>query len=346
MDTYTLKLFQRKAIKSQREVLEALSNYSFRLAHGKKHSPDAAFYRPALIELIDRFTKKVCNCDLAYLEKPFASYEIVITNIDITLNSVEYTKITLDENDEIESTESSAYAPVVCANAHFISIEEFAQRFSIDTKIATDWIKHRKIKCAEKRPSGWYVMETQGFPSEKSQSGSYFFIGESGDLSSIASLCEGTQTFTAFQDERQDGLLDSMSFDSSGRLIEHRQISREELNALEDALIRSQDVLFENTLVDVIDEKVILGFSKNPFSTIKEEEILNFVTELDLPEETKSALKAMARDNCGENLFIKTLEKLSMKDNFLLFINESIAKYADNHSRVFQGSALEWKSQL
>ncbi|MEC4185088.1 hypothetical protein VJ918_09735 [Adlercreutzia sp. R21] len=346
MDAHTLKLFQRKAIKSKKEVLEALSNYSFRLAHGKKYSLDAAFYRPALIELIDRFTKKVCNCDLAYLEKPFASYEIVITNIDITLNSVEYTKISLDENDEIESTESSAYAPVICANAHFISIEEFAQRFSIDTKIATDWIKHRKIKCAEKRPSGWYVMETQGFPSEESQSGSHFFIGESGDLSSVASLSKGTQTFTAFQDERQDGLLDSMSLDANGRLIEHRQIGSDELNALEDALIRSQDVLFENALIEVIDEKVISGFNKNPFSAIKEAEILNFVTELDLPEETKGVLRAMARDNCGENLFIETLEKLSMKDNFLLFINESIAKHTDNHSRVFQGSALDWKNQL
>lgn len=330
MDARTLKLFQRKAIKSQREVLEALSNYSFRLAHDKKHSSDDDFYRPALIELIDRFTKKVGNCDLAYLEKPFASYEIVITNIDITLNSVEYTKISLDENDEIESTESSAYAPVICENAHFIPIEEFAQRFSIDAKIATEWIKHRKVKRAEKRPSGWYVMETQGFPSEESQSGSYFFIGESGDLSSIASLCEGTQTFTAFQDERQDGLLDSMSFDSSGRLIEHRQISSEELNALEDALIRSQDVLFENTLIEVIDEKVISGFNKNPFSAIREEEILNFVTKLDLPEETKSALKAMARDNCGENLFIETLEKLSLRDSFLSFVNENIDKYAEN----------------
>lgn len=323
MDAHTLKLFQRKAIKSKKEVLEALSNYSFRLAHGKKYSLDAAFYKPALIELIDRFTKKVRNCDLAYLEKPFASYEIVITNIDITLNSVEYTKISLDENDEIESTESSAYAPVICTNAHFISIEEFAQRFSIDTKIATDWIKHRKIKCAEKRPSGWYVMETQGFPSEESQSGSYFFIGESGDLSSVASLSKGTQTFTTFQDERQDGLLDSMSLDANGRLIEHRQIGSDELNALEDALIRSQDVLFENTLVEVIDEKVISGFNRNPFSTIKEEEILNFVTELDLPEETKSALKAMARDNCGENLFIETLEKLSLKEDFITFINEA-----------------------
>ena len=334
MDAHTLKLFQRKAIKSKREVLEALSDYSLRLMHDEEHSSDAIFYRPALIELINHFTKKVCNCDLAYLEKPFASYEIVITNIDINLNSVEYTKISLDESDEIESAESSTYEPIICINARLLSIEEFAQRFSIDTKVAINWIKHRKIKCAEKRPSGWHVMETQGFPSEESQSGSYFFIGENGDLSSVSSLREGTQTFTAFQDERQDGLLDFMSFDSNGRLIEHGQISSEELNTLEDALIRSQDVLFENTFVEVIDEKVIPGFDQNPFLIVKEEDILNFVAELDLPEETKSVLKTIARDNCGENLFIETLEKLSLKNNFLLFINESIVKYADSCSHT------------
>lgn len=341
MDAHTLKLFQRKALKSKREVLEALSDYSSRLAHDENHSSDAVFYRPALIELIDRFTIKVCNCDLAYLERPFASYEIVITNIDITLNSVEYAKISFDENDEIESTESSAYAPVICINARFISIEEFAQRFSVDIEVATNWIKHRKIKCAEKRPSGWHVMETQGLPSKESQNGSYFFIGESGDLSSVASLREGTQTFTTFQDERQDGLLDSMSFDSNGRLIEYGQISSEELSTLEDALIRSQDVLFENTFVEVIDEKVISTFDKNPFLSVKEEVILAFVTELDLPEETKSALKAMARDNCGESLFIETLEKLFLKDSFLTFINESIAKCGDNHPHVLQGNVLD-----
>ena len=149
-------------------------------------------------------------------------------------------------------------------------------------------------------------------------------------MSSVSSLRECTQTFTAFQDERQDGLLDFMSFDSNGRLIEHGQISSEELNTLEDALIRSQDVLFENTFVEVIDEKVIPGFDQNPFLIVKEEDILNFVAELDLPEETKSVLKTIARDNCGENLFIETLEKLSLKNNFLLFINESIVKYADS----------------
>lgn len=332
MDAHTLRLFQRKAIKSKREVLEALSNYSSHLVNNEEHSSDAIFYRPALIELVNRFTERISDCDLAYLEKPFASYEIVITNIDISLNFVEYTKISLNKNDEIESTESLVYESIICINAHFVPLEELAQRFSVDIEIAINWIKHRRIQCVEKRPSGWFVIETQGFPPEEHRSGSYIFIGESGDLSSVASLHENTHVFSIFQTEKQNDLFDTMSFDSNNRLIEHRQISSQELNSLENSLIRSQDVLFEDLFIEVIDEKVILNFKENPFVILKEDRILDFVTQLELPEETKSVLKAMAEDNCGENLFIEALEELSLKEKFLAFVNRAMAEYEESYS--------------
>ena len=245
---------------------------------------------------------------------------------------MEYTKISLNENDEIESAESLVYESIVCINARFIPLEEFARRFSVDIEIATNWIKHRRIKCAEKRPSGWYVIETQGFPSEEPQSGSYIFIGESGDLSSVASLRENTRAFSILQAEKQSDLSDTVSFDSNDRLIEHRQMSNQELNSLENSLIRSQDVLFEDSFIEVIDEKVILNFKENPFIILKEDRILDFVTQLDLPEETKDVLKAMAEDNCGENLFIEVLDKLSLKEEFLTFANGVMAECEESHS--------------
>lgn len=332
MDERTLEIFQRKAIKSKREVLEALEDYSHHLVHDKKHSSDYIFYRPALIELINRFIEKVCDCDLAYLEKPFACYEIVITNIDITLNSVEYTKIILDNYGEIESAESSEYDPIMIINTQFIPITKYAQRFSIDIETAVSWIKCRKIKCAEKRSSGWYVMETQGLPSEEYQSGSYIFIGESGDMSSIVSLCRGTKEFFAFRAKDDNGLFDSVSFDSNDRPIEYREINSKELYSIENALIHSQNVLFVNSFVEAISEKVVLGFKINPFLKIENEKIVDFVTHIDLPEETKNILKTIAKDNCGENLFVDILEKLSLKEEFLAFIDEATIKHKEKHS--------------
>lgn len=334
MDAYSLRLFQRKAIKSKREILEAMNDYSSHLAHDEEHSSDAVFYRPALIELVNRFTKKVCDCDLVYLEKPFASYEIVITNIGIKLNSAEYTKISLSDDGEIESTESSVYESIICINARFIPVEEFAQRFSVNAEIAIDWIEHQRIKCAEKRPSGWYVMETQRPPSEELQSGSYIFTGEDGDLSSVASLCKGTQVFSVSQAEMQSKLFDVMSFDANNRLIEHRQVSSKELSALENALIRSQDALFEGSFIEVIDEKTVLDFKENPFVAIEEEKILGFVAQLNLPEETKSVLRTIAQDNCGESLFLEVLERLSLKEEFLSFANEAMIECGESYSSM------------
>lgn len=269
-----------------------------------------------------------------YLEKPFASYEVAITNTGIRLNSVEYTKIILNDNDEIESTESSAHEAILCIDAHYIPVEEFAQRFPVDVETAINWIEHRMVKCAEKRPSGWCVMETQGLPAEESQSGSYIFIGESGDLSSVAPLCERAQVFSVFQAEKQGGLSYVMSFDSSNRLIEDRQICCEELASLENALIRSQEVLFEDMLIEIIDEKVILGFKENPFAIIEEERLLSFVAQLDLPEETKNILKTMVKDNCGEGLFIEVLAKLSKKEDFIAFVSEATIECGEKHSSM------------
>lgn len=334
MDAHALKLFQRKAIKSKREILNALNDYSFHLVHDEEYPSDAILHKPALIELVHRFMKRVGECDLAYLEKPLASYEIVITNIDISLNSVEYTNITLDDNNDIESSEPLVCDPIICIDARFIPVAEFAQRFSIDVRTVVNWIKDRKIKCAEKRPSGWYVAETQRLPSEENQSGSYIFIGENGDLSTIASLCKRTQVFTAFQLEEQRNLVDTISSDSNNLLIEHKQITNEELASIEHALIQSQDVLFENTLVEVIDEKVVSGFKKNPFLIIKEANILAFISQLNLPEETKGILKSMAQDNCGESLLIETLDKLSLKEKFIAFVNEAMVDTKKGYSPI------------
>ncbi len=320
MDAHTLQLFQRKAIKSKKEIIDALDEYSAHLVHDKEHSSDAIFYRPALIEMIDRFKKAVQDRDLIYLENPFASYEIVITNIDVRLNSVEYTDIVFNESGEVESTESSVYPPTICIDANFITAEEYAQRFSIDVETVVGWIEDRKIKCAKKEPSGWRVVETQNFPDQDSRSGSYVFIGANGDLSQFAPLHKGTQVFTALQLENDNGLYDAMSFDLNDRLIEHKQIESEELQSLENALIRSREVVFGNTFVEVIDEKVIPGYENNPF-LVAEEKILTFVNQLGLPQETKSMLKTMAQSNCGEALFIAALEKLSLEEEFSAYMH-------------------------
>lgn len=304
-------------------MVEALESYSTHLAHDKTHSSDALFYRPALVELVDRFKEKVRELDLRYLENPFAAYETVITNVDISLNSVEYTNIVLDENDEIESTNFSTYPSIICVDAHFITAEEYAQRFSIDIETVINWIEDRRIKCAKKEPSGWHIVETQNLPDRNYESGSYIFVGESGDLSLFTSLHKGTHIFTAFQLEGQNDLFEAMSFDANDRLIEHKQISNEELRSLEAILIRSQEVVFENTFVEIVDEKVILGFNANPF-LVAEEGILDFITQLDIPQETKSTLKIMAQSNCGESLFITTLEKLSLKEVFLAYARKNI----------------------
>lgn len=320
MDTYALKLFQRKSIKSKREILDALDLYSSNLIHDDSNSPDQIFYKPALIELLDRFRRRIQEIDLIYLEKPFAAYEIVITNVDISLYSIEYKQIDFDDHKNIKSAESSEYPPIVCIDARFIDIEEFAQRFSIDIETAVTLINSRKIKCAKKESSGWQVIETQIIPTEYPENGSYVFIGEDGDLSSIAPLSRGTQSFTVFCLDEQDGLFDAISLDSNGWLIEHEQMACEKLHHIEDILISSKNVLFIESFAEIIDEKVIPPFDNNPFLVISEEKILSHIEQLDLPTETKRTLKTIAQDYCGENLFITTLEHLSEKDDFLAYM--------------------------
>lgn len=57
------------------------------------------------------------------------------------------------------------------------------------------------------------------------------------------------------QSEDQNDLFDVMFFNSNGRPIEHGRMSTEELHLIEDILIRSQDVIFEEMLVEMIDKK-------------------------------------------------------------------------------------------
>lgn len=328
MDNRTLELFQRKAIKSESELIQAIDKYLMCLNDESDETIPAAFYRPALIDLIGRLRAKIPNCGLTYLEKPYETYEITITNIDISLNVIEYEKLVFDKDGELESGESSEYPAILCVEASFIPIEEFAQRCSVDVETALGWIKARDIKCAKEEESGWHIIETQASPAriEESESGSYIFVGDKGDLGSVIPLQNNAVELHAIRSRESEDYFDVMLFDSDG-FMERKQIDVSSFHEMEDSMIRSEEVVFVNTLVDTIGEKAVLGLDRNPFLDLKQEQLDNFFEQLMLPHETIKTLKAMAKNPCGEGLLLLTLRELSLEEKFRQFVDTSVSHH-------------------
>lgn len=313
MDESEVARFKRLAIKSKRELIRALDAYIANLRDEDSFLSIDTSRISSVENLMKVFKEKIESSDLRFLDAPFEQYEITITDVDIALDIAEYEELVFDAEGNIDRASSVATPAILSVRAPFIPLEEYAALQGVRAATVLRWISTGKIKNVEKRDSGWYVASTQSKPSKDFDSGTFMCERESGDLSDVAPLANGTTYLTVHRAsvDVQDGI-EIEALDSNERLLERRLIDKELYREIEDGLLAATNVLFESTLIDAITEKAPLRIGGHVSAPTTMEQIEDALAHIEMPDKTRLLFDLIVNSVKSEELLLGALQELGL----------------------------------
>lgn len=255
MNDKDLQLFNRWAIRTKGELLEAIDEYIDRL---EQHD-DVEIVRKGrskpLAGVMKDFRKKVAGTPLADLDQDFCAYEVEITDTEVTLSVNEFKDIVFDKDGEMLETSSEVTPEIIVASAPYIPIDQFAEMQGVKTATVRQWIRRGKIRNVKKLGSEWMVASTEGQPERGFTSGVFFCVKPDGDMSRLFPLKEGTHSIELWKANQygEECLATMRDFDDN--VLDEIKLNRATREKLEHALAASPEVRFQSTFIDVIDKK-------------------------------------------------------------------------------------------
>ncbi|BAK45551.1 hypothetical protein [Eggerthella sp. YY7918] len=317
MNEKDLIMFKRKAMRSKAELIKAIGDYLNRAKERRSGDQVAES-----LELMEKFEEKIEKSPLPFLEKPFSAYEVTITDIDIILNIVEYEDIVFNQEAEMEEATASVSSDIVHVRAPYISVDEFAIRRNVKLKTVYTWLQDGRLRNAEKRKSGWYIAATQRPPTRRFISGTYIYEKAEGDLSSLEIFPKGTVYVEVHHDTCPLNHITSY-LDKDFGLIRQSRVNDKERVEIEKALIGSSNVIFRDTLVNLLLEKTWLEAREYKEFVSVSARVEKFISSAVLPLETKQLLKIMLFSEGDEELFLSTVRKLKLEDLLHRYLHDS-----------------------
>lgn len=312
MNDKDLALFKMKAIRSKKELIRAIDSYLVRI---QESGLPAEGQVAESLELMREFKAKIEESLIPFLEKPYCAYEIMITDIEISLDMVEYKEIVFDCDGEIEEATASVISDIVCVRASYITVDEFARRRNVKSATVKRWLQQGKLHNAEKHESGWRIAATQRRPTREFVDGTFIFEGHEGDLSRVAPVPVGTILASFSKDESSSSGYIALYQSESHRVLARPEIEKEELVKIKKTFTSMPNVIFQSTFIDAITDKVFFEgceFESVPFVLAKVEE---FVDSSVLPAETKRLLKVMLLSEGDGELLLSTVRKLGLEES-------------------------------
>lgn len=295
MDDKDLELFNRRAIRTKKELLYAVDKYIDRLQQDEGIEIVRRGRSKPLAELMLEFRGKIEITPLADLEKPFCAYEVDIVDTEIELYINEYSEIAFDNNGEMEKSRSSITPGIIVTTAPYIPINKFADMQGVKAGTVRQWIRRGKIRNVKKIGSEWLIASTEGKPDRGFNDGTYYCIDEDGDMSKLFPLKEGTHSIWLWKEDPYSEECFATMRDNQERKIDEIKLNRTAREKLEHALAAAEEVKFQSTFIDAITDKVFEPDSADRLNA--RDFVIGFLETVDLQEKYKTILKAIASAN-------------------------------------------------
>lgn len=256
MNDNDLQLFNRQAIRTKRELLEAIDEY---VTHLEQHE-DIEIVRKGrtkpLASVMNEFRDKVARAPLADLKTAFTAYRVEITDTKIELIIDEFDDMVFDEDGEMVETSASYTPGIIEVNAPYIPIKEFAEMQGVQVATVRQWIRRGKIRNVQKLGSEWLIASTEGKPERGFTSGMFYCADSAGDMSELFPLKKGVHSIELWKTNQCGEECLATMRDSNYNVLEEIKLNRVSREKLEHALAASPEVRFQSTFIDEINRKV------------------------------------------------------------------------------------------
>mgnify|MGYP001003886288 CR=1 FL=1 len=314
MNDKSLELFNRRAIRTKRDLLAAVDDYIERLQKDEDIKIVRLGRAKALAELISTFCDKIEKTPLANLNTPFCAYEVDIVDTEVKLNISEYYEITFDDDGEMNEASSTVTPDIIVATAPYIPIHQFADMQGVKIGTVRQWIRRGKIRNVKKVGSEWLIASTEGKPCRGFNGGTYYCVDEDGDISKLLPLKEGTHSIELWKvDPYCEECLATLS-DCEGQKIDEIKLNRAAREKLEHALAASENIKFQSTFIDSITEKVkSVDFFDSLYS---KDAVFDFMKTVDLRETYKEMINAIASSSSVDEALASVFKQLGLTQKF------------------------------
>ncbi len=256
MNDKDLLLFNRQALRTKRELLEAIDEY---IASLEQHE-DIEIVRKGrakpLASVMNEFRDKVARAPLADLKAEFTAYRVEITDTKIELIIDEFDDIVFDEDGEMIETSADYIPGIIEVNAPYIPIKEFAEMQGVKVATVRQWIRRGKIRNVQKLGSEWLIASTEGKPERGFTSGMFYCTDTAGDMSELFPLKRGVHSIELWKTHQYGEECLATMRDSNYNVLEEIKLNRVSRERLEHALAASPKVRFQSTFIDEINKKV------------------------------------------------------------------------------------------
>lgn len=127
-------------------------------------------YIEKLQDIYARFKKKLSNLKLPPVQECWA-YLLFANDFGITLYYCYYTDVSVEE-EKIDFAEAQRHL-LLREPAKLLTLEEFANIYSVEVNTVRQWIRRAKIKNAKKTADGWRISELTNVSPYKLQRDQY-----------------------------------------------------------------------------------------------------------------------------------------------------------------------------
>lgn len=172
-------IFHEEYIISKKQLFEALGRY-VKKAKSKKgvsiFKECSSTFKNVYLDLLMEFYNEVKQTPLFEELEPYWFYSFKIDEAGATLSLCHANNLGVDIEDEyIDSISIDACFELVTKKARVLSVEEYAEKYSVSVGTVRQWIRRAKIRGADKTASGWRISELCEVREGKYTTGNYYF---------------------------------------------------------------------------------------------------------------------------------------------------------------------------
>ena len=172
-------IFHEEYIISKKQLLESLGRY-VKKAKSKKgvsiFKECSSTFKNVYLDLLMEFYNEVKQTPLFEELEPYWFYSFKIDEAGATLSLCHANNLGVDIEDEyIDSISIDACFELVTKKARVLSVEEYAEKYSVSVGTVRQWIRRAKIRGADKTASGWRISELCEVREGKYTPGHYRF---------------------------------------------------------------------------------------------------------------------------------------------------------------------------
>lgn len=236
--------FNAQKLLNKREVIESFEDFMDHHRQGDNEEGYSDGKRKVLLDLCEEFLRKLHECNIPAIMKPFCCYEYFITHDGIKLDLVRYEDVSFDEEGFLEASYYTEYT-LTEVSCEYLTAEQYAALYDVTVTTVRQWIRRGKLRTAKKMGREWQIPAMADSPKRGFECATYFWKELPAEIGEAFPFLSKTQSVFIYQDEADKKVFYAVTGGTQNENRERVELSIQQREQMELMLIAAEQVTVE-----------------------------------------------------------------------------------------------------